>query len=134
MSDDTLAQQYGYLDACAAGGLLFCSGQIGLDAHGKVPADAATQYERAFAAVGALLQRHGLAAADIVDLTSFHVDYPQHMDAFMRSKAAFMGKASSCWTAIGVAALGYPGQLVELKVVARLRDAAASRTSGLTMP
>lgn len=120
MSESALTEQYGYLDACAAGGLLFCSGQIGIDGDGQVPADPDRQYELAFAAVAALLQRHGLGAVDIVDLVSFHVDYPQHMAAFMRHKAAFMGSARSCWTAIGVAALGYPGALVEIKVTARL--------------
>lgn len=118
---DALAEQYGYVEAREASGLLFCSGQIGIDADGQVPADPERQYALAFAAIGAMLQRHGLTADDVVDLLSFHVGYPRHMAEFMRAKAAFMGSSRSCWTAIGVAALGYPQAVVEIKVTARLR-------------
>ncbi|TAL73836.1 MAG: RidA family protein [Rhodanobacter sp.] len=118
--DEELAQQYGYRDSYAAGGLLFCSGQLGVDTDGHVPKDPARQFELAFAALETLLARHGLGPADIVDLTSFHVHYPLHMEAFMRSKAAFMGGATCCWTAVGVTALGYPDALAEIKTIARL--------------
>lgn len=117
---EELAQQYGYRDSYAAGGLLFCSGQIGLDADGQVLKDPSRQFDLAFAALGKVLARHGLGPADIVDLTSFHTRYPLHMEAFMHSKAAFMGGATCCWTAVGVTALGYPDALVELKAIARL--------------
>lgn len=60
---------------------------------------------------------------DVVDLTSFHVGYPAHMAEFMAAKAAAMPDAECAWTAIGVAVLGYPGSLVELKAVARISAA-----------
>lgn len=120
MSEMEISENYGFSAAREAGGLLFCSGQIGLEADGAVPADSSRQFELAFAAVQAVLARHGCGADDIVDLTSFHVGYPDHMEAFMAAKDAFMSGADSCWTAIGVAALGYPGSLVEIKAIARL--------------
>lgn len=123
VSDQINAEDYGFSPAVASGGFLFCAGQIGMNADGSVPADPAQQYALAFQALGALLAKHGCAVGDIVDLTTFHVRYPQHMDVFMAQKAAFQGGARPAWTAIGVAALGHPESLVEIKAVAKIRDA-----------
>lgn len=123
MSDTNAAASYGYCEARVAGRILFCSGQIGTEADGSVPPDPSRQYELAFAALGEVLSRHGCGAGDIVDLTSFHLGYPAHMDAFMAAKAIFMKGASCCWTAIGVSALGHPGSIAEIKAVALLPHA-----------
>jgi len=125
MSDNESAESWGFSEAKAGGGLLFCSGQIGVEADGSVSSDAARQFELAFGALGDVLARHGSTAAEIVDLTTFHVGYPNNMEAFMAAKTAFLNGASCCWTAIGVAALGYPGSLVEIKAIARIPDPAS---------
>lgn len=122
MSNTESIENYGFNEAIAAGGLLFCSGQIGLEADGTVPADASRQFELAFGAIADVLARNNCHAADIVDLMTFHIGYPDNMDAFMAAKAAFMNSAKCCWTAIGVVALGYPGSLVEIKAIARISD------------
>ena len=124
MPDMASVESYGLSAAKMADGLLFCSGQIGVEADGTVPANAPRQFALAFSAVANVLARHGCSSADLVDLTTFHVGYPDHMNDFMAAKAAFMNGANCCWTAIGVAALGYPGSLVEIKAVARLPDPA----------
>lgn len=120
MSSDDWAEAYGFSQAVRAGNLLFCSGQIGEETDGSVPRDPARQYQLAFEALGKVLRRHGLTADDIVDLTSFHVGYPQHMAEFSTAKAAFLGDARPAWTAVGVAALGQPDTLVEVKAIARI--------------
>ncbi|WP_137725503.1 RidA family protein [Prescottella subtropica] len=112
--------EYGYSDAVRSGDLLFCSGQVGLEADGSVPSDPTRQYELAFATIGALLEANGVGPQDLVDLTSFHVDYPNHMAEFMAVKAKFQEDARPAWTAIGAAALGKPGILVEIKATARI--------------
>lgn len=119
MTSDDWAAAYGYSQAARAGDLLFCSGQIGEEADGSVPGDPARQYQLAFEALRKVLEVHGLGPGDIVDLTSYHVGYPQHMAEFSGAKAAFLGDARPAWTAIGVAALGYPETLVEVKAIAR---------------
>lgn len=118
MLDTETSDSFGYCAARAAGGLLFCSGQIGLEADGSVPEAASRQFDLAFAALAETLEQNGCATSDIVDLTSFHVGYPAHMEEFAKAKAAFLDGATCCWTAIGVASLGYPGSLVEIKAVA----------------
>lgn len=116
------AAAYGFSNAVWSGDLLFCAGQVGEEADGSVPTDPARQFALAFASLGRVLAEEGLGAADIADLTSFHVGYPEHMEAFAAEKARFLGNSRPAWTAIGVAALGYPETLVEIKVVARKRS------------
>lgn len=115
-----MSEEYGFSDAVRSDDLLFCSGQIGLAGDGTVPLDPDTQYALAFAALGRVLATEGCTAADIVDMTTFHTRYPNHMDVFMAQKAEFLGAARPAWTAIGVAALGFPDSLVEIKAVARI--------------
>lgn len=119
-SGKDMADQYGYSDAVRSGDLVFCSGQVGLDEDGKPPLDPEQQFRRAFAAVARVLAEAGCQPADVVDLTSFHTRYPENMTAFMAAKAAFQQGSKPAWTAVGVAALGMPDTLVELKAIARI--------------
>ncbi len=114
------AERYRYSDAVRAGDLVFCSGQVGFDDDGVAPADPATQYRLAFASLRRILAEHDCGPEDIVDLTSFHTGYPAHMAEFMTAKAEFQGDGRPAWTAVGVAALGTPETLVEIKAVARV--------------
>ncbi|MBM4479471.1 RidA family protein [Prescottella equi] len=116
-------EEYGYSNAVRSGDLLFCSGQVGLEADGSVPADPERQYDLAFATLAKLLAEHGARPSDLVELTSFHVDFPQHMTEFMAAKARFQNGARPAWTAVGVTALGMPGVLVEVKATARIGGA-----------
>ncbi len=108
-----------FSQALRAGDLVFCSGQTGIAADGSTPADPAEQYALAFDSLRKVLADVGCVPEDVVDLTSFHIDYPQHMQEFIAAKAAFHGDARPAWTAIGVAKLGTPGALVEVKAIAR---------------
>lgn len=114
-------ERFEYSDALRAGDLVFCSGQVGFDEHGRAPADPAEQYRLAFAALRGVLDEAGCVPEDVVDLTSFHVDYPQHMAEFIGAKTDFHGEARPAWTAVGVERLGTPDTLVEVKAVAHVR-------------
>ncbi|NKS63084.1 RidA family protein [Rhodococcus hoagii] len=113
-------EEYGYSNAVRSGDLLFCSGQVGLEADGSAPTDPERQYDLAFATLAKLLAEHGARPSDLVEITSFHVDFPQHMTEFMAAKARFQNGARPAWTAVGVTALGMPGILVEIKATARI--------------
>lgn len=115
-------EEFEYSDAVRAGDLWFLSGQVGLEADGTVPDDIERQYRFAFDALLGVLRKQGCTASDVVELTTFHVDYPQHLPEFMKAKSQFQGDARPAWTAVGVAALAMPGTLVEIKAVARARD------------
>ncbi|AXU21429.1 RidA family protein (plasmid) [Novosphingobium sp. THN1] len=116
---------FSFCEARRANNFLFCSGQIGLTADGKAPEQPEDQFAAAFAALADVLQKNGCTLGDVVDLTSFHVGYPAHMETFMQVMGRSMPGIEMAWTAIGVAGLGYPGSLVELKAVAVLPNAGA---------
>lgn len=121
-SVNNMAEQFGYSDAVRHGDLVFCSGQIGLEEDGTPPLDPARQFELAFETLGRVLAEAGCTPVDLLEMTSFHTNYPQHMEEFIAAKAAFQQGARPAWTAVGVAALGLPDTIVEIKVVARAGD------------
>ncbi len=117
------AEAAGFSPSVRAGDLIFCSGQVGRDPEGNMPADPERQYLLAFTALEEVLANAGCLPADIVELSSYHTSYPEHMEAFMRVKAEFLQGALPAWTAVGVASLGTPDTLVEVKAVARISSA-----------
>ena len=118
------AEQFKYSDHIRAGDMVFFSGQVGLDESGQSPTDPAEQYRLAFEALARALDDAGCTPEDLVDLMTYHTDYPEHMEKFMAAKAAFQGDGRPAWTAVGVAKLGLPETLVEIKATAyKRRDA-----------
>ncbi|MBW2422137.1 MAG: RidA family protein [Deltaproteobacteria bacterium] len=104
------------------GGTLYCSGQLGIGPDGALPEDPEAQFVNAFEAVGAVLEAAGGGFSDMVELTSFHVGLRQHLDLFQQVKERFVDEPYPAHTAVGVAELGLPGALVELKATAVLGD------------
>jgi len=137
-----------FAPAVVANGLIFCSGIIGTSPDGEPPAgnglagaeattaeasnelaalmavrDPEAQFATAFEALRAILQAAGADLADLVEITTYHVDMSSHMDAFMRVKDRYVQAPYPAWTAIGVAELIVPGGLMEIRAVARVPDA-----------
>lgn len=117
---ESMADQLGYSDTVRSGDLVFCSGQVGLDEDGTPPVEPDRQFRLAFETLERVLAEEGCSPADVVDLASFHIGYPEHMREFMAAKAEFQQGSKPAWTAVGVAALGMPDTLVELKAIARV--------------
>lgn len=120
MNNEDFAEAYGFLPAVKVDNLVFFSGVVGMREDGSMPTDPEEQYRLAFAALAQALKGQGLTTENLVDLLTFHVHFPNHMEAFMAAKAEFLGKAKTAWTAIGAAALGTPETLVEVKATARI--------------
>lgn len=76
------------------------------------------QFATAFEALEDVLVAAGATLADIVELTSYHVEIGRHMDTFMRVRDRYLGEPYPAWTAIGVSELVMPGGLMELRAVA----------------
>ena len=105
------------------GDTLYCSGQIGFGPDGTLPADAETQFANAFEAVGAILAEAGGSFADLVEVSSFHVGLLEHMGTFQKVRERYLSKPYPAETAVGVAELGIPGAVVEIKATAVLGGA-----------
>lgn len=111
-------EQFTFSDFKRAGDLVFFSAQVGLDESGNTPTDPAEQYRLAFESLAAILNNAGCTPENLVDLTSFHINYPENMDKFAAAKAAFQGEARPTWTAVGVERLGKPQARVYIKAIA----------------
>jgi enamine deaminase RidA (YjgF/YER057c/UK114 family) len=104
--------------AVRVGDTLHCSGQLGLGPDGALPADAEAQFENAFRHVAAVLAAAGFEMGDIVELTSFHVGLRAEMETFVRVRDRHLAEPYAAQTAVGVAELGIPGAVIELKATA----------------
>lgn len=114
---------YHFAAAVRAGDLLLCSGQIGMEADGSVPADLDRQYTLAFEAVARVLTAAGLNFDDVVEVTTFHVAFPDHLGEFLIVKDRYLTAPWPAWTAVGVTSLALPGAMVEIKITALFRCA-----------
>lgn len=112
--------QFHFAPAVRVGKHLFCSGQVGNGSDGKLDPDPAAQIVSAFENVRSVLEEAGASFADVVEMTSFHVGFNEHIGVFMQVKDAFVKEPYPAWTAVGVAELAF-GALVEIKVRAIVR-------------
>jgi 2-iminobutanoate/2-iminopropanoate deaminase len=107
-----------YSQAIAADGLLFCSGQLGLDpATGELVDGVEAQAERSLRNLGAVLDAAGLAWADVVKTTIFLADIADFA-AVNAVYGRFMPDPPPARSTVQVAALP-KGGLVEIEAIAR---------------
>jgi enamine deaminase RidA (YjgF/YER057c/UK114 family) len=108
----------GYAPGLRAGPFLFISGQLGRTRDYQMILDTEEQFLAAFESVRAILVAAGCDFEDVVDLTTFRVDLPKHDAHFRAVKQRIVSLRNCAWTMIGVAALAYPGAVVEIKAIA----------------
>ena len=97
--------------------LLFCSGQLGMDAHGLVPPGAEAQADICFAAIRILLAEAGMDMGDIVRLNAY-VSGREHLAAYMRSRDRHVAAPPPASTLMIVSGFARPEFLVEVEAVA----------------
>lgn len=138
--------QWHFAPAVVENGFIFCSGIVGTSTDGEAPdlegpgalagaegsaakadaplaslvavRDPQAQFATAFEALRAILAEAGATLADVVELTSYHVDMSAHMATFMKVRDLYLAEPYPAWTAIGVSELIVPGGLVELRAIA----------------
>jgi len=98
--------------------MLYASGQLGMARDGSFPVNAEDQVVNAFESIKAVLEHAGGSLADIVEMTSFHVGLADQLGAFATVRDRYLSEPYPAQTAIGVAELGLPGALIEIKVTA----------------
>jgi 2-iminobutanoate/2-iminopropanoate deaminase len=117
-----------YSQAIAAGDLVFCSGQLGLDAAtGQLVEGVEAQAERALRNLGAVLDAAGFGYADVVKTTIFIVDMADFA-AVNEVYGRFFPDPPPARSTVAVAALPRGGK-IEIEAVACRVTADAVSTS-----
>ena len=108
-----------FAPAVKQGDRIYCSGMLGLGSNGAPITDPEAQFTRVFEGIREVLEMAGATYADVLDVTSYHVDLSKHLQTFAKVKERYVPAPYPAWTAVGVAELALPGALVEMKVTAR---------------
>jgi enamine deaminase RidA (YjgF/YER057c/UK114 family) len=112
---------YAYAARADQGVLVFSAGACPLDAHGDVvsPGDIGAQMRQALGNLRTALEESGAAIEDVIK-TTVYVASSERGDlvAAWDEVASFFGGHDVPSTLLGVAVLGYPGQLVEIEAIA----------------
>jgi enamine deaminase RidA (YjgF/YER057c/UK114 family) len=116
-------EQWGLAPAVRVGDTVYCSGQLGIAADGSMPADPEAQLVNAFEHIATVLGEAGATFADVVELTSFHIGLAPQLGVFTKVRDRYIGGAPPAQTAVGVAELGFPGAVVEIKATAVIGSA-----------
>jgi enamine deaminase RidA (YjgF/YER057c/UK114 family) len=112
---------YAYAARARQPDLVFTAGACPLDEHGDVvaPGDVKAQMRQALGNLSIALAESGAAVSDVLK-TTVYVASADRADlvAAWNEVAGFFGAHDAPSTLLGVAVLGYPGQLVEIEAVA----------------
>jgi enamine deaminase RidA (YjgF/YER057c/UK114 family) len=112
---------YAYAAKAHQPDLIFTAGACPLDEQGRViaPADIRAQMRQALGNLQIALEESGAAPRDVLK-TTIYVASANREDlvAAWDEVAGFFGDHDAPSTLLGVAVLGYPGQLVEIEAVA----------------
>lgn len=121
-----LYERHRYSPAIRSNGLLFVSGQVGSRPDGSPEPDLDAQVRLAFQNLNVILAEAGCSFSDVIDVTVFMVDPQTHFERAWAVAAEYWGEAPyPTATAVGVTWLS--GFSFEIKVIARLPEAAAAR-------
>lgn len=118
-----LFDAHGYSAATRVGELLFVSGQVGVDAEGRVVEDPRAQVDQAFRNLVQVLELAGAGPSEVVKLTVFAVGLEAHFETFLEVKSRYFGAPPfPALTGVEVAGLAMAGLVVEIEAVASLRS------------
>lgn len=111
---------WGIAPAIKTGDLVFLGGQIGIRPDGSVADNPSDQIDQAFANMGLVLASAGATFDDVVDLTAFYTNYPEHGSLSRPIREKYFGTEHLCnWTVVGVSHLAEPF-VFEVKAIARV--------------
>ncbi len=113
-----------FAQAVKVGELLHVSGQVGVDATGKLGSDLTEQTKIAYENIQQVLSKFDATLDNIVDETMFVTDMGEFMKAsesVLGARAeAYGGIPEVCQTLVQVSALVMPELKIEIKCVAQL--------------
>lgn len=112
------ADEWRYSPAVGVGELVFVSACTGAQPVFGILTHLKQQLDSAFQNVSAVLAEAGASLKNIVDLTTYHVELPHHIDLFTQVKNEYLEDRRSAWTTIGLSDLVVPVAKAEIKAIA----------------
>lgn len=101
--------------------LVFCSGQLGIDALGQVPEGVEAQTALCFEAIRAVLGEAGMRLADLVRINAY-VTRREHLRGYMAVRDRYIDSPAPASTLMIVAGFARPEFVVEVEAVAGRAD------------
>lgn len=114
--------EWRYLPAVRAGGLLFVAGVVGVRPDGSIPESVEEQADLAFRRTAEILRLEGLGFGDLIEMVSYHVKLADMLSASNAVKDRHIVRPFPTWTVLGIEALGLPELKLEIRSVAALRS------------
>lgn len=114
---------WGFSPAVLSGGFLFISGCTGAKPDGSVSDGIERQTREVFRKIYMVLDEVGLDFGDVIDMTTYHVGLQKHLREFIAVKSEFIAETFPAWTAIGVSELAAENAIIEIKIIAKTREA-----------
>jgi enamine deaminase RidA (YjgF/YER057c/UK114 family) len=122
-SDMPLYKAWRYSQAVRVGNMVHTAGIVGFR-EPFLPADGMeAQAHFAFQSLRRILEECGGSLADVIEVTSFHLDLRGEYDQFEKVKDQYFLQDYPAWTAVGVAQLAMPEIRVEIRAIAALPHA-----------
>lgn len=112
------------IEVTAGARLVFCSGQIGIDADETIPPDCAGQAELCFDAIAAILAEAGMGLANVVRINAF-VTGREHLRPYMDVRNRRFAAPYPASTLMVVSGFARPEFVVEIEVIAAAPETAA---------
>jgi enamine deaminase RidA (YjgF/YER057c/UK114 family) len=112
---ELMRDNYHYSQGVQVGDLIFVTGQGGWDAQFEFDDDVHAQVRQAFRNVETVLAEANATWADVIDVTSYHVELDEQVLATMVTELrGHCPEHQPLWTVIGVARLALPAMKVEI--------------------
>ena len=105
------------VEADSGARMIFCSGQLGIEADGRIPPDVEGQARLCFRAIEAVLAEGGMSLADVVRLNAW-VSAREHLAGYMRVRDEFVAAPPPASTLMIVQGFARPEFVVEIEAVA----------------
>ncbi|MHC0447615.1 Rid family hydrolase [Flavobacterium sp. 3-218] len=113
-------KEYGYAQAVKNGDTLWISGQLGHDKEGNLAVGMEDQFEKTYENIKILLDHFGMNADDIVEEVIYVTDMASAFQARKKMGIAFYPDPQRVASSIvQVSGLALPGQMVEIKIIAK---------------
>ena len=113
-------KDYQYAQGVKKGDTVWLAGQLGHDDKGILAEGMEAQVQQSYANIKKLLTAFNMVADDVVEEVLYVLDMPEAFEATKKIRQQFYKHPDAVATTIvAVSGLALPGQLIEIKIVAR---------------